>query len=119
MQCSNGKVRAVVRSSRVPVGLITFTMPRFSSIGPLGSTPVRSAVYANVLDESQQRLLDHARRVAEASNLDLEVVDLGKQGLLQRIASRLRDMKSPSGEGIHLEVKSLPDIETAFNSSIR
>ena len=126
MECSNGKVRVVVRSTRVPVGLTQFTMPltqfTVSGSSPAGfpmNTQVRSMVFANVLDPAQQRLLEEARHLAEASCLDLEVVDLQKQNVLRRAVSRLLygDEMLPH-EGIHLQVKSLSDIKTAFNSSI-
>jgi hypothetical protein len=83
------------------------------------STNVRSLVYDYVLDEGQQRLLDEAKRLASASCLPLEVVDLGRSSLLQRAVSRLRGSATTSQEGLHLEVQSLADIEAAFNSSIR
>ena len=119
MQSSNGRVRAVVRSSRVPVGLTQFTMLAPSPAGSSVTTAVRSVVYANVLDESQQRLLDEARRLALASDLDLEVVDLGRQNLLRRAVSRMLHSEEASfGEGMHLQVKCLCGIERAFNSSI-
>ena len=89
MQSSNGRLRAVVRSSRVPVGLALFTMPAPSPPGSFMTTSVRSVLYANVLDESQQRLLDDAKRLAQSSGLDLEVVDLGRQNLLRRAVSRV------------------------------
>jgi hypothetical protein len=120
MECSNGRIKVVVRSSRVPVGLTQFTMPGLGPIGLATSTRVRSVIFADVLDEPQQRLLEEARRLARASCFDLEVVDLGKQNLFQRAVSRLLHGEGvPSRQGIQLEVKSLSDIETAFNSSIR
>ena len=119
MQCSNGKIKAVVRSKRIPVGVSVFTMPGPIAMGSRAATSVRTVLYANVLDESQQKILDEARRIARASNLDLEVEDLGRQSALRRAMSRLvHGPGAPHGQGIHLDVKSLADIETAFNSSI-
>jgi len=119
MQCSNGKIRAVVRSTRVPVGMTTFSLPGSIATGQAGATSVRSVIFANVLDESQRRIVDEARRVARASNLELEVVDLARQNPVRRALSRLvRGDHAPISQGIRLEVKSLADIETAFNSSI-
>jgi hypothetical protein len=120
MQSSNGRVRAVVRSSRVPVDLTQFTMLTPSPAGFPATRTVRSVVYANVLDESQQRILDSAKRLAQTSDLDLEVVDLGKQNALRRVVSRILHGEEASfGEGMHLQVKCLCAVERAFNSSIR
>jgi hypothetical protein len=120
MQCSNGKVRVVVRSTRVPVGLSMFTMPGQNVMGLSTPTSVRSVVFANVLDGAQQKMLEEARRLAESSCLDLEVVDLGRQNPLRRAVSKLvRGTEASLNQGIHLELRSLSDIETVFNSSIR
>jgi hypothetical protein len=82
-------------------------------------TRVRSVLYEDILDEPQQRLLDEARRLAESSCLDLEIVDLAKVNLLQRALLRLRHGQGlTSSQGLRLDLQSLSDIETAFNSSI-
>jgi hypothetical protein len=120
LKCSNGRVTAVVRSSRVPVGVTQFVLARPDPLGRTTSASVRSVLFDHVLDETQLRLLEDARRLAESSCLDLEIVDLGKVNPLRRALFRvLRGQGVPSSQGIHLELPSLSDIETAFNSSIR
>ena len=120
MQSSNGKITAVVRSSRVPVGLSQYAISRPNYLGVSSSTQVRSVVFENVLDESQQRLIQEAKRLAESSSLNLEIVDLAKANLFQRAVLRLRHGRGlTSSQGLRLDLQSLSDIETAFNSSIR
>jgi hypothetical protein len=80
-----GKLRVFVRSRKVPVGLTEFSMPTVTGSWILSQSPVRAVVYANVLDDAQESLVSEAQRLACSSGLDLEVVDLGKMGVLQRI----------------------------------
>lgn len=119
MKCSNGRVTAVVRSCRVPVGLAQFALARQPAPGLSSQTRVRSVIFDNVLDEQQLKLLEEARRLAEASCLDLEIVDLGKANLFQRALFRLRlGQRVISDEGLRIDLHNLSDIQTAFDSSI-
>ena len=85
MQRSAGKLRVFVRSRKVPVGLTEFTRPVMNGLWILSQSSARAVVYESVLDESQAKLLEEARRLSDSSGLDLEVVDLGKMGLFRRL----------------------------------
>jgi len=84
MECNVGKLRLFIKSKKVPVRMTEFSRP--TAIGPwiVSHSPVRAVVYESILDDSQTRLVADAKRLADSSGLDLEVVDLAKMGLLRR-----------------------------------
>lgn len=85
VECNPAKLRLFVKSQTVPAGLTQFS--RATATGPwtVSQSPVRAVVYEHVLDDSQAGLVAEARRLSNSSGLDLEVVDLGRMGVLQRI----------------------------------
>ena len=87
---SEGKVRVVVRSRKVPEGVVVFNQTLYSPSGiPMGTRVTRNVMYRYVLDEDHQRTIEEASKLASRLCLDLEVVDSGKQGLLARLLSSL------------------------------
>lgn len=120
MKCNPGQLKLFVKSQNVPIGFAEFSRPTASGLLAFSRQSTRVVVYGRILDETQTRLVEDARKLSEKSGLCLEVVDLGKQSLLRRAVSRIFHGEGMlSHQGIHLEVKSLSDLETAFNSSIR
>ncbi len=85
MDHNPGKLRVFVRSRRVPVGITEFTRLQPITHNVAGTVRARTLVYENVLDDSQARLVAEAKRLADSSGLDLELVDLGRMGLIRRI----------------------------------
>jgi len=87
---SDGKVRVVVKSRRVPAEVVEFHRTMYSPSGfPMGTKMNRQVLYTYVLDEDHQRTIEEASELARRLRLDLEVVDSGKQGLLGRLLSSL------------------------------
>jgi len=90
---SDGRVRVVVRSRKVPADLVEFHLKMYSPSGiPLGTRRNRQVLYRYVLDEDHQRTIEEASELARRLCLDLEVVDSGKQGFLGRLLSSLGRM---------------------------
>jgi len=87
---SDGKVRVVVRSRKVPADVVEFRQAMYSPSGfPMGTRRSRQVVYKYVLNEDHQRTIEEASELARRLCLDLEVVDSGRQGLLDRLLSSL------------------------------
>jgi hypothetical protein len=87
---SDGKVRVVVKSRKVPSDVVEFHQTMYSPSGiPMGTRRNRQVLYRYVLDEEHQRTIEEASELARRLCLDLEVVDSGKQGLLGRLLSSL------------------------------
>lgn len=90
MLSSDGRVRVVVKSRRVPADVIEFQQTMYSPSGiPMGTRTNRQVLYAYVLDEDHKRTIEEARELARRLCLDLEVVDSGKQGFFGRLLSSL------------------------------
>jgi len=87
---SEGKVKVVVRSRKVPDGVFELSQKMYSPSGiPMGTSTKRQVLYRYVLDEDHQRTIAEATKLARRLCLDLEIVDSGKQGLLGRLLSSL------------------------------
>jgi len=85
---SDGKVRVVVRSRKVPADVVEFYQKMYSPSGfPMGTRRSRQVLYRYVLDEDYQRTIEEASELARRLCLDLEVVDSGRQGFLGRLLS--------------------------------
>ena len=86
----DGKVRVLVKSRRVPAGTIDVPRTLFSFSGlPLGTATDRLIRYDRFLDEEHQTAVEKARRISDDLGLDLEIVDLGRQGFFGRLLSSL------------------------------
>ena len=87
---SDGKVRVVVKSRRVPSGMVQLrqTTYLFSGI-PMTTRTDHRVLYDYILDENHQRAVEGARKLADSLSLGLEVVDSGRQGFFGRLLSSL------------------------------
>ena len=87
---SDGKVRVVVRSRKVPADVVEFHQAIFSPSGiQMGIRTNRQVLYTYVLDEDHRRTIEEASNLARSLCLDLEVIDSGKQGFFGRLLSSL------------------------------
>ena len=85
-----GKVQVVVRSRRVPVGVVCRAEPVYSTSGVLlGSRPSSLVLFGTTLDEEYRRAIDEGQKLSRNLGLDLEIVDSAKNGFLGRILSSL------------------------------
>jgi hypothetical protein len=85
-----GKVQVVVKSRRVPVGVVCRTEPVYSTTGVLlGSRPSSLVLFGTTLDEEYLRAIDEGQKLSRNLGLDLEIVDSAKNGLFRRILSSL------------------------------
>lgn len=88
---SSGKVRVVIRTRRVPVGIAMATKPLFAPSGVLlGSTTSRVVLFESRLDDAHREAIEEGRRLSSRLGLDLEVVDASKSGPLKRLLSLVR-----------------------------
>ena len=92
---STGKVRVVVRSRKVPVGMTTFERPIFTSHGIFGKELRQAIVYKSIFDPRDEQALQDGRKLSSDYGLELEVVDLGKSSPIKRIALSLLRNSSP------------------------
>ena len=85
---SDGKVQVVVRSRRVPVRTVDFSVPVFSASGIfMGTRSNRLVLYGSALDDTHRRAIEEGQKLSCNLGLDLEVVDTSKSGLFRRILS--------------------------------
>ncbi len=90
MSPRGGQIRVVVRSRRIPVALTEFELPSYATLyGFAHQAKRKSIAYEYVLEEEEKRILEEVRDVAQRSGVGLEVIDLGRAGLLSRIFRRL------------------------------
>ncbi len=109
-----GKVRVVIRSRRVPMGIVNRTVPIFTPTGVLvGSTPSQLLVYDTSVDEENQRAISEAQKLARKLGLGLEVFDQARAGLFTRLLLRLGRNGSTSAE---VTVPAQPAPMTAASS---
>jgi len=82
---SSGKLRVVVRSRKVPLRTVTLG-PRFiTHLAPIRGYATQAVVFGSILDESDVRAVEEARRVSCRLGLELEVVDRSKLGALGKL----------------------------------
>jgi hypothetical protein len=96
---SEGKVRVVVRSRRVPAGTVDFHEPIYSGSAAgllVGARRSRLVLYSNVLDEQHRKAIEEGNRISQSLGLQLEVVDASRQGILRRMLSSL-GRRAPHG----------------------
>ena len=87
---SGGRVRVLVRSRRVPAGVVRLNQTTYSLTGiPIATRTDHKVLYDYVLDEDHQRAIDEAKKLARSLCLGLEVIDSGKQGFFTRLFSSL------------------------------
>jgi hypothetical protein len=91
---SNGKVRVLVKSRKVPTGVIQLRQTTYLLSGipgiPMKTTRTEHRVlYDYVLDEDHQRAIEEARKLAGSLCLDLEVIDSRNWSFLGRLLSFL------------------------------
>jgi len=87
---SDGKIRVVVRSRKVPSRTVEISEPVYSTSGiPMWTRRNRLIVYDYVLDEEHNKAIQEGRRLACSLGLDLEVVDATRRGILGRVRSSL------------------------------
>jgi hypothetical protein len=98
---SDGKIRVVVRSRKVPLRTFDFTEPVYSPLGVLmGARSSRLVAYDYILDEQHMKALEEGQRLACNLGLELEVIDRAKSGLLGRVLSSLGGRRG----GLNVEV---------------
>ena len=110
---SEGKLRVVIRSRKVPIGTMFHTEPVYSTSGVLvGSKPSRLVLYGRILDAGHRRAIQEAEKLASNLGLGLEVVDEARSGLLSRFFSRV-------GRGRYHSVVLFPQptVDSALPSS--
>lgn len=84
-----GTIQVVVKSRRVPVGMVLHTHPVYTSSGVLvGSRSNRLVLYAQTLAEEDRKTVKEAQKLACNLGLGLNVV-YEKSGLLGGLLSRL------------------------------
>ena len=89
------RMRLVVRSRRVPIGLTEFEIPSYTTqYGVVSKVRRRTVVYGYELKEEERRILEDLRHAAETSGVDLEVIDVGRSGAWSRVFRRLLDVVS-------------------------
>ena len=111
---SEGRVRVVIRSRKVPIGTMFHTEPVYSASGVLvGSKPSRLVLYGRTLDAGHRRTIEEAEKLASNLGLGLEVVDEARSGLLNRIFSRV-------GRGRYHSIVLLPQatMDSALQPSV-
>ena len=85
---SEGKVKVVVHSRRVPLRTVDYIQPVFSPSGVyMGTRNNRLVVYGTSLDQDQKRAIQEGKRLSCKLDFDLEVVDRARSGFLSRISS--------------------------------
>jgi hypothetical protein len=86
VETSNGKLQIVVRSKKVLARVERFEVPLMTEDGRIRFiNKGELKVYDYVFDEAQERALRETRELADRSGLALEVTDLTRQSLLQRV----------------------------------
>ena len=81
-----GRIRVFVRSRRAPVGTVLVTEPVYTTLGTrVGTKSSMRVVYDTVLEESHQRTIEEAEKLASNLGLGFEVVDESKWGLINRL----------------------------------
>lgn len=98
-----GKIQVVVKSRKVPTGIVVRNEPIFTTSGVLlGHQPRRMILYETTLDDSQKRTVEGAQRLAASLGLELEVVDESVLGFLGRVLSKFnRGGYRYSSAGVH------------------
>jgi hypothetical protein len=92
---SEGKVRVVVKSRKVPTGIVELVTPEFVPSGFLVGMRSRSGViYDFVLDSEQTKAIEEGYKLSCSLGLELEIVDRSKLGIFRRILPSLRRVKS-------------------------
>ena len=87
---SDGKVRVVVKSRKVPSGMVQLRQTTYLLSGVSMMTRAdHHVLYDYVLDEDHQKAIKEARKLASNLCLDLEVIDSGRQGFFGRLLSSL------------------------------
>ncbi|HUI22814.1 MAG TPA: hypothetical protein VLY82_00295 [Nitrososphaerales archaeon] len=87
---SEGKVRVLVKSRRVPTAVVRLQQTTYLLSGiPMATRTDHKVLYDYVLDEDHRKAIEEARKLAGSLSLDLEVVDSGKQGFFARLMSSL------------------------------
>jgi hypothetical protein len=98
---SDGKVRVVVKSRKVPARTVDLSETLYTPSGiPMGKRTNRLVLYDYVLDEDHQRTIQEAHKLARRLCLDLEVIDSARQGVFRRMLSAMgrRGSSSPNIE---------------------
>ena len=115
---SDGKVRVIVTSRKVPIRTIELRRPLYSQSGLLVGTQTSQAVlYENSFDDSHLRAIEEAKKLSCNIGLDLEVVDRSTWNPLRRVVSALlsRHATSPS---VVLTPLSGVDLDSAETQSL-
>jgi hypothetical protein len=85
---ADGRVRVLVKSRRVPSGMVHLHHTTYSLYGvPMVTRTDHRMLFDYVLGEDHQRAIEEARKLAGSLGLGLEVVDSGKQGFFGRLLS--------------------------------
>lgn len=87
---SDGKVKVVVKSRRVPAGTVDVSGSVFSPSGfLLGTRKDRMIRYDYVLDGEHQVAIEHAQKISDDLGLNLEIIDAGRHGVITRLFSSI------------------------------
>ncbi len=93
---SDGKVRVVVRSRRVPVRSFSWQVPVYGPSGVLvGSETRHGTVYETELEAPHLQAIEAGKRLSCNLDLDFEVVDQSKANPLRRFLLRLAGSVGP------------------------
>jgi len=85
---SDGKVKVIVRSRRVPARTVDICQRVYAPSGiPMGTETSRLIVYDYILDEEHRRAVEEGKRLSSSMGLDLEVVDASRRGVFGRAFS--------------------------------
>lgn len=96
---SDGRVKVVVRSKKVPMRVIELAnrpVMRVGAVAAPAGVPThpgphgkRAVVFEYVLDDGHKRAIEEGRRLARTLGLELEVVDSAKKGPFGKAISLL------------------------------
>ena len=85
---SEGKVQVMVRSSKVPNGIMEVSVPLFSASGfPIGVRRNRVVLYDSTFANDHLRAIEEGQRLSYRLGLKLEIVDLSRSSFLRRLIS--------------------------------
>ena len=86
---SDGKVRVLVKSRKVPAGMVQLQQTTYMLSGIPTTRTDRRVLYDYVLDDDHQKAIEEARKLARALSLDLEIVDSARRGFFGRLLGSL------------------------------
>ncbi|MDG6995564.1 MAG: hypothetical protein JRN52_06560 [Nitrososphaerota archaeon] len=87
---SEEKIRLVLESKEHPVRITEYTTTSVSFSGTVyGQTTKRLVITGKTLDERQKKLVDMTYSLAEMLGVEVEIMDLGNEGVAKRILRKI------------------------------